>query len=130
MKLYPPPNTNKLTLYENVPWDGNIKKKFKTIYNCKHCITVDLILKHNQKGSMLGRVRYIIYLINMKPASWRHMKRCHGRLHYNRKFQIFLFLIGYINVNKDVFCSIISYLRIKVIMYWIITIVQLARVFL
>ena len=41
------------------------------------------------------------------------MKRCHGRLHYDRKFQIFIFLIGYINVNKGVFCLIISYLRIK-----------------
>jgi hypothetical protein len=41
------------------------------------------------------------------------MKRCHGRLHYDRKFQIFVFLIGYINVNKGVFCLIISYLQIK-----------------
>ena len=41
------------------------------------------------------------------------MKRCHGRLHYNRKFQIFIFLIGHINVNKGVFCLIISYLQIK-----------------
>jgi hypothetical protein len=41
------------------------------------------------------------------------MKRCHGRLHYDRKFKIFIFLIGYINVNKGVFCLIISYLRIK-----------------
>ena len=44
---------------------------------------------------------------------WRHMKRCNVRLHYDRKFQIFLFLIGHINVNKDVFCLIISYLQIK-----------------
>ena len=41
------------------------------------------------------------------------MKRYHGRLHSDRKFQIFIFLIGYINVNKGVFCLIISYLRIK-----------------
>ena len=41
------------------------------------------------------------------------MKRCHGRLHYNRKFQIFIFLMEYTNVNKGVFCLIISYLRIK-----------------
>jgi hypothetical protein len=41
------------------------------------------------------------------------MKRCHGRLHYNREFQIFIFLIGHINVNKGVFCLIISYLQIK-----------------
>ena len=43
------------------------------------------------------------------------MKRCHGHLHYGRKFEIFIFLIGYtcINVNKGVFCLIISYLQIK-----------------
>ena len=41
------------------------------------------------------------------------MKRCHGRLHSDRKFQIFIFLIWYININKGVFCLIISYLRIK-----------------
>ena len=36
-----------------------------------------------------------------------------GEWHYDRKFQIFIFLIGYINVNKGIFCLIISYLRIK-----------------
>ena len=41
------------------------------------------------------------------------MKRCHGCLHYDRKFQIFIFLIGHINVNKGVFCLINSYLQIK-----------------
>jgi hypothetical protein len=41
------------------------------------------------------------------------MKRYHGRLHYDRKLQIFIFLIGYIKVNKGVFYLIISYLRIK-----------------
>ena len=41
------------------------------------------------------------------------MKRCHGRLHYDRKFQIFIFLIGHINVNKGVLCLIISYLQIS-----------------
>ena len=30
-----------------------------------------------------------------------------------QKFQIFIFLIGHINVNKGVFCLIISYLQIK-----------------
>jgi hypothetical protein len=34
-------------------------------------------------------------------------------LHYDRKFQIFIFLIGYINFNKGILCLIISYLRIK-----------------
>jgi len=32
----------------------------------------------------------------MKPTLWRHMKRSHGRLHLDRKFKIFIFLIGYI----------------------------------
>jgi hypothetical protein len=95
--------------YEHVTWDGIIKKTFRT----KHCIIVDLILKHNQKGSRLGRVRYIIFSTNMKLTLWRHLKRCHGRLHYERKFKIFIFLIGYINVYKSVFCLTISYLQIK-----------------
>jgi hypothetical protein len=43
--------------YEHVTWDGNIKKTIRTIYNWKHCIAVDLILKHKQKGTMLGRVK-------------------------------------------------------------------------
>jgi hypothetical protein len=33
-----------------------------------------MILKHNEKGSMLGRVRYIIYSINMirlRDVTWR-----------------------------------------------------------
>ena len=37
IRRYPPPhkkNTNKFHLfYENVTWDGNIKKKIRTIYN-------------------------------------------------------------------------------------------------
>ena len=41
------------------------------------------------------------------------MKRCHGRLHYDRKFQIFIFLTVHNNVNKGAFCLIISYLQIK-----------------
>ena len=57
---------------------------------------------------MLGRVRYITLIIYST-----NMKRCHGRLHYDRKFQRFIFLIEYINVNKGVFYKIISYLRIK-----------------
>ena len=63
----------------------NIKKKIGRYTNCKHCLAIDLILKHNQKVTMLGRDRYIIQL--------------------------------FINVNKGVFGIIISYLRIKVIMY-------------
>jgi hypothetical protein len=57
---------------------------------------------------MLGRVRYIIDSTNMIRLRKRHMKRCHGRLPYDRKFRIFIFLIGYINVNKGVFCLITS----------------------
>ena len=49
-------------LYENVPWDGNIKKKLGRYTICKHCIAVDLILKHNQKGSMLGRVKIYVFI--------------------------------------------------------------------
>jgi hypothetical protein len=44
---------------------GILRTKLGQYTNCKHCIAVDLILKHNQKGSMLGRVRYIIYSTNM-----------------------------------------------------------------
>jgi len=62
----------------------NIKKQFRTIY----CIAVDLILKHNQMGYGLGRVRYIIYSANMKPTLWHHRKKCHVCLHYERKFKI------------------------------------------
>ena len=71
MELYadtnPPPPKYQYThlFYENVTWDRNIKKNM-TIYKLiKHCIAVDLILKHNKKGSMLGRVGYIIYSTNM-----------------------------------------------------------------
>ena len=48
--------------YENVTWDRNIKKKIRKIYNYKHCIAVDLILKDNQTGTMLGRVRYMLFI--------------------------------------------------------------------
>jgi hypothetical protein len=34
----------------------------------RYCIAVDLILKHKQKGLMLGRVSYIIYSTNMKHS--------------------------------------------------------------
>jgi hypothetical protein len=44
---------------------GILRKKLGRYTNCQYCIAVDLILKHNQKGSMLGRVRYIIYSTNM-----------------------------------------------------------------
>ena len=45
---------------------GILRKKLGRNTNCKHCIAVDLILKHNQKGTMLGRVRYIIYSTKSK----------------------------------------------------------------
>jgi len=53
---------------------GIIRQKLGQYTNCKHCIAVDLILKHNQKGSLLGRVRYIIYSTNMIcpcDVTWR-----------------------------------------------------------
>jgi hypothetical protein len=60
----PPPLPTQITslFYENVTWDGNIKKKLRTIYNYKHCIAVDLILKHNQTDTMLGRIRYMLFI--------------------------------------------------------------------
>ena len=87
----------------NMGWEYILRKQLGRYTNWRHCIAVDLILKHNHKGSRLGRVRYIICSTNMKPTLWRHIKRCHSRLHYHRKFKVFIFLIGYINVNKDVF---------------------------
>jgi hypothetical protein len=44
------------------------------------------------------------------------MKSCHGHLHYYRKFQIFIFLIGYINVNKlngpqRLYCDLIDWAK-------------------
>ena len=61
---------------------------------------------------MLGRVRYIIYSTNMIRSC--DVTGCHGCLQYDRKFLIFIFLIGYIYVNiKGVFCLKICYLRIK-----------------
>jgi hypothetical protein len=67
MKLYVDPTPSpqlqiNSLFYENVTWDGNIKKKIRTIYNCKHCIAVDLIIKHNQKGTMLGRVKIYLFI--------------------------------------------------------------------
>ena len=45
---------------------GVLRKQNRTIYNCKHCIAVDLILKHNQKGTMYGKSKYLfIYSTNM-----------------------------------------------------------------
>ena len=38
-----------------------LRKKLGRYTNCKQCIAVDLILKHDQNGSRLVRVRYIIY---------------------------------------------------------------------
>jgi hypothetical protein len=50
--------------------------------------------------SVIISVTYIMHPTNMKPTLLRHMKRCHGHLHYDRKFKIFIFLIGYIIVDK------------------------------
>ena len=51
-----------------------LRKKIGRYTNCKHCIAVDLLLNHNQKGSRWGRVRYIIYSASMKrqgDVTWR-----------------------------------------------------------
>ena len=51
-----------------------LRKKLEQYTNYKHCIAVDLILKHNQKGSMLGRVGYIICstnVIRLHDVTWR-----------------------------------------------------------
>ena len=64
MKLYVDTHRTHL-FYENVTWEGNSKKKIRTIYKLLTYNAVDLKLIHNQKGSMLGRVRYIIYSTNM-----------------------------------------------------------------
>jgi len=37
--------------YENVTWDGICRQTLGRYTNCKYCIAIDLILKHNQKGS-------------------------------------------------------------------------------
>ena len=54
--------------HEKVTWDGNIKKTIRTIYNYKHCIAVDMILKHNQTGTMLGRVTYMLFIQLIWPV--------------------------------------------------------------
>ena len=83
---HPEKNWNKHMFYENVTWDGYIKKKLGRYTNCIQCIAVVLILKHNQNGSRLVWVRYIIYSTKLKPTLWRHMKMCHSRVHYMGKF--------------------------------------------
>ena len=59
--------------YENVSWDGHIKKeKIGRYTNCNHCIAVDLISKHNQKGTMLGRVKiYLFIQLTWSDVTWR-----------------------------------------------------------
>jgi hypothetical protein len=49
--------------YENVTWDGNIKNKIRTIYNCKHCIAVDLILKQPNGHDVEKSQIHVIYLL-------------------------------------------------------------------
>ena len=88
-------------IYENGL--GILRKIIGRYTNCKHYIAVDLISKHNRKGFRLGRVRYIINQLVTKHTLWRHMKRCDDRLHYDKKFKIFIISIRYINVNKSVF---------------------------
>jgi hypothetical protein len=63
----------------NMGIKGILRKKLGRYTNCKHCIAVDLILKHYQKGMMLVRVRYIIYSTNMirpRDVTWRGFGHC------------------------------------------------------
>jgi len=41
---------------------GILRKQIRTIYKLLNCIAVDMILKHNQKGSMLGRVKIYVFI--------------------------------------------------------------------
>ena len=122
--LPPQKKTKKKTIqinsyvYENVSWDANINKKLRRYANCKHCIAVHLILKHNQKGSRLRRWDALFIKLSwnrLGNVTWRGVMTSLT----TTKFQTFIFLIGYIYVNKGVFCFInyviyyISYLRIK-----------------
>ena len=53
---------------------GILRKQLRRNTNCKHCIAVDMILKHNQKGLSLGRAKYIIYSITWNrlcDVTWR-----------------------------------------------------------
>jgi hypothetical protein len=44
---------------------GVLRKKIRTIYNCKHCIAIDLILKQ-PKGQEVGKSKNLfIYSTNM-----------------------------------------------------------------
>jgi hypothetical protein len=68
----PRPHINKLTCFWKC-YMGILRKNLGRYTNCKHCIAVDLILKQ-PKGPVLGRVRYIIYSINMIrhcDVTWR-----------------------------------------------------------
>ena len=41
------------------------RKKLERYTNCKHCIVVDLILKHSQKGFEVGKGQlHVHYLFN------------------------------------------------------------------
>ena len=44
---------------------GILRNNLGRYTNCKHCNSVDLILKHNQKGLKLGRVKYIFHSASM-----------------------------------------------------------------
>jgi hypothetical protein len=61
--------TNKLICFMKMQHGMGILKKVRTIYNCKHCIAVDLISKHNQKGTMLGRVNMYLF-IQLTWSDW------------------------------------------------------------
>ena len=106
--------------YENVTWNGNIKKK-KGRYTIVNIVLPLIWYLNITKRTRCWEESKFIYLFNCHDLTpWRYMKRCHGRLYYDRKFQIFIFLIGHINVNKGVFywikhCFLGKYLCITVI---------------
>ena len=85
---------------------GILRKKNRTIFNCKHCIAVDLILKHNQKGHDVGRVKIYLFI----QLTWSDSVTSHEELSWpltlRQEIANIHILIGHINVNKGVFYRI------------------------
>jgi hypothetical protein len=71
-------------------------------------VTSQLFWNRAHVGGRFGRRSHLVkvdfaFSLVRSETLWHHMKRYHGRLHYDRKFKIIIFLIGYINVNKGFF---------------------------
>jgi hypothetical protein len=67
-------NFDAISWMVTMSWDSHDRFLQNPCWALVHCIAVDLILKHNQKGTMLGRVRYSIYSTNMihpRDVTWR-----------------------------------------------------------